>query len=740
MQSQAHNEVPFFVPSCQVCQAQDETLKLVSYPFVFSVIFATFQRAFAGIFCAKHQRRYHLLASLITSTVGWFGIPFGFFLTPLTLFKLASGGIVNTKESLHGLNLIAEKKLQAGDTKGAMRCLEEYLKFQDDADIREKLTRLYSQNRNTVDTDVTEAVWQFLIVSVLLLASVVTGFLIGSFDVLTVVLLSPIMGESGSIFVAILSWLPTVTMLFFEVLLIRFLLRWTLYKGRITSIFLGNVLAISSVILAFYSILQGQSILRNLQGLFTFFSMSTRDGIFALRSILTHGGVDVLINNFYQGDLPGLIFGILFVAGTFLALYVGVETATQTAHWQNRLAQVRQGMAVETSYSPMPAWIALSSIVLGILFINVLLYPTNYVNIERAYWELTYGLSELDQNHYDKAADHFDQAVDLWPDSVTNHTSLAVAYAWQYKYEQAIQELDTSLTFDPANSYTHFMRGYSLTGQAKFSEALEEYKLVSELQPDWGLPHAELATLYYMLDQKQLEDKEIQTALDYEKDDGQTSTAIAAYYLYTLDFELAEKHMLRAIETSNSPNDYLYLARIYISQSKFDQAEQAIQEASTQGADPVDIYLARIMSAEFQNDLDTASSILIQAMQLYPDDSDLLSESSYILFYQNQIEKSAADAEKALALNPYDSQGHVQMAFAYHAQGKPDDALVAAQKAIALYPKYDRAHYILGLCYMDLDRKEEAIREFETFLAQYWERPLAKEHKENAVMYLEQLK
>jgi tetratricopeptide (TPR) repeat protein len=740
MQSQADNDVPFFVPSCQVCQSQDESLKVISYPFVFSVIFATFQRAFSGVFCAKHQRRYHLLASLITSTVGWFGVPFGFFLTPLTLFKLARGGIVHTNESVQVLNLLAEKRLQAGDTKGAIGSLEEYLKFQDNADIREKLTRLYSQNRNTVDTDITESVWQLLMVSGLLIISLVTGFLVGSFDILLVLLTSPIMGENGSIFVAILSWLPTVVMLFFEVLLIRFLLRWTLYKGRIASIFLGIVLAIGSEIFAFYSVLQGQSILRNLEGLFMFFSISTTDGIFALRSLLTHGGVDVLINNFDQNDLSSTIFGILFAAATFLALYAGIEVAVQTARWQNRLAQLRQGVAVETSSPPTFAWIALSSIVLGILFINFLVYPANYVNVEKAYWEISYGLSELDQSHYDKAAQHFSQVVDLWPDSVTGHTYLGAAYSWQHKYEQSMKELDLSLNLDPMNTYAHFMRAYNLTEQANFSEALEEYKFVSESQPEWGLPHADMANLYYMLDQTALADEEIQIALNYEKDDSQTSSSIAAYYIQTLDFKSAESHMLKALETSTSPNDYLYLADIYISQSKFDKADQAIQEASRQGADPVGIYLAKITNAEFQNDLDTASSILAEAMELYPNESDLLSESSYILFHQNQIVKSVEDAERAVEINPYDSLGYVQMAFAYHAQGKFNDALVAAQKAITLYPKYDRAHYILGLCYMDLDRKEEAIREFETFLTQYWERPLAKEYKENAVLYLEQLK
>ncbi|HEY6022301.1 MAG TPA: hypothetical protein VIY48_21325, partial [Candidatus Paceibacterota bacterium] len=261
MQNQAQNEVSFFAPVCQVCKSQDESLRAVSYPLIFSVVFATFRRAFSGVFCAKHQRRYHILASLITSLFGWLGIPFGFIWTPFTLLKLARGGIVNVEESLQILNLVADKQLRTGDTKGAIRCLEESLKFQDNAEIRGKLTRLYSQSRNTTDVYLSGPIRQFLVVSILLAAAVMSGLTVGLLETLIIYLLSPFVGGSNSIFVAILSWLPTVTLLFLEVLFVRFMLRWTLQKGRITSTTLGTVLAVCSTFLASYSILAGQAIL-----------------------------------------------------------------------------------------------------------------------------------------------------------------------------------------------------------------------------------------------------------------------------------------------------------------------------------------------------------------------------------------------------------------------------------------------------------------------------------------------
>ncbi|MEJ2757993.1 MAG: hypothetical protein P8046_05860, partial [Anaerolineales bacterium] len=74
--------------SCQECGIKDETLRLVSYPYVVSLIIVTFRRVFQGVYCDKHANRYYYLAVFITMTVGWLGIPFGFLFAPLTLASL----------------------------------------------------------------------------------------------------------------------------------------------------------------------------------------------------------------------------------------------------------------------------------------------------------------------------------------------------------------------------------------------------------------------------------------------------------------------------------------------------------------------------------------------------------------------------------------------------------------------------------------------------------------------------
>ncbi len=740
MENIANNDLPVWTPVCQACKTRDETLRVVAYPFVVSILVMTFQRAFSGIFCKKHQRRYHLLASLITSTVGWLGIPFGFIMTPITLLKLARGGITNDQQNIQLLTAIAEKKLSEGDTQGAIRCFEECIKLQEVPEIRDRLVRLYAIHRIPADVNGLETVWKFISVPTLFLVASMTGLFIGLLDVLLASLLSPLYGESGSIFIAILSWLPTVIMIFFEVLIIRATLRWTLSRNKRTTILFGSILAYVATFLAFYSILQGQALLRNIYGLAMFFSLSSKDGIFAIRSMLTHGGVDVLVNNFNQGDLAGIIFAVLFIAGICLSILVGLEMVLHIVKGQGCLFRIHEALSMEAESSSVFAWGALSLILLGLVLFLALVFPGKYVNIESTYQEVSLGTTEMDQNHYDAALDHFKAVASAWPDSVTSHLYLGLGYAGQEKYDQASDELDTGLSLDANSTFAHMFKAYVLARQSKFSEAVDEYEFVVEAQPTWGFPHANLAGLYYLLDKTEEEHQEIQQALTYEDTEGQTYSSIAGYYFVTRDFTKAEEYYLKAVKLTNDPTDYLSLAEVYAAQRNFDRAEKLINEAARLGTDPVKLYLAKINLAEFQNQFDRASSLITEAISSYPDKSDLYCEKSFIEFQQGHINTAMADAQKAMDLNPYNSQAYVELAYAYHSQGKFEEAMEMAQKAVAVIPKYDRAYYILGLSYMDLGMKEEAIVEFENFLKVYWERPYVKESKENVLIYLEQLK
>ncbi|MFT3892340.1 MAG: tetratricopeptide repeat protein [Anaerolineales bacterium] len=740
MENQVVSGAPLWTPECSVCKKKDETLRVVAYPYVVSIVVMSFRRAFSGIYCRKHQRWYHLLASLITSTVGWLGIPFGFVMTPIALLNLARGGIMNTEANIKLLTAVADKKVSEGDSMGAVRCLEECLKLKEDPQIRSRLVQMYQVHRASTRTHDSETLWQILGVPLLILTSALVGLVIGLLDLLLAYLLSPLFPAEGSIFIAIASWLPTVTMIFMGIVFVRAVLRWTLNKNGRISLLLGNILAITATFSTFYSFLEGQAVIRNLQGFLTIFAFSFSDFLFAIRSVLSHGGVDVLINNFMQGDAPSVISTALLIAGIALSLFVNMEMVTQMTSGQRRITQLRELLSMNIENPIIFAWGTFGFMFLGLILFLAVAFPGRYVNVEAAYQKISLGMAELDQYHPEKAIVHFQGVQESWPNSAMSRIFTGISYSYQDKYDKGLQEIEKGLELDPSSSIGHLFRGYILIARSEFDEAIDEHKIVIQAQPNWGLPHASLATLYYEIDKVEEAEQEIQQAILYSKEDSQALSTIAAYYFARLDFKQAETYALRAIELSNTPSDHLYLVRIYLAEGKNSQAQGFLEEAEKLGADPIEIYKAKINLAEYRLDMDTAASLVAEALKLWPEDSDLYSEKSFIALRQGHIETAIADAEKALTLNPYNSFAYVDLAYAYHADGKVEEAIAAAKKAIPGSPLYDRGHYILGVCYMEKGLKEEAVKEFETFLKLYWDRPIAREEKSNAETYLKQLK
>jgi hypothetical protein len=280
------------IPSCAVCGRQDETLRAVIYPYVISLILMTFRREFNGVWCKKHRNLKLFLASLITSTIGWIGLPFGIILAPITLFKLARGSDQHTSMSFRILRELAEHRLNSGDTEGAVRCLEAALQVQDDDGVRERLSELYRMRLPTHDDDKKHP--QAIPIIVLLLGAAALGAVIGILDYMTI-FPSP-RGEATwgvSTYVTIISWITLVAPAFVGGLVLRLSVERTLTRLNCHRKLFAIGLALLSACLALYSLLAGRTIAMYVDTLLDWGPAfeSTRAAILTSGAVLTRGGV-----------------------------------------------------------------------------------------------------------------------------------------------------------------------------------------------------------------------------------------------------------------------------------------------------------------------------------------------------------------------------------------------------------------------------------------------------------------
>jgi tetratricopeptide (TPR) repeat protein len=740
MQENIISSEPVYVPECQVCRVQDETLRVISLPYVVSIVFMTFQRSFDGIYCKKHRRLYHFLASLITSLAGWLGIPFGFVFTPIALYTLAQGGKSDPRVNFELQNRLANKKLMSGDVPGAMRCMEESLRFADDLNMRQKLQRLYQTNmpQSTVSTSVP---WLFAGVIGVMLASTLAGVITGILDVIPLYLLGSLYGSSDSIFVAILSWVPLVVAIFFSILWIRSLIGAVIRKNKITSALYGVVLALIAAFVFLYQTLQSIAFLSNIYRLLNTFGYSVMDGLFAIRTILLTGGVQMLMNNLKYGELSSFIFMALLFSGFGLCVYACVKAALESQKWQARLAEIRNSVAApDTDHSTVWMWLPHGIMFFAFVMFAALLYPGKIVNVEEAFFKSELALDHINKFEYDQALIEFENSSAIWPGAVITHVNLALGYSYTRQFDAAMSEIQAAREISPDNMVANLMAGFVHISLGEYQTAITDLKTVIEQDQASGLAHAHLANLYYLVDEIELSEEELQTALKYVNGDAQTNSAVAGYYFQRRDLDMAVYHTLESIRMGNSSQEYLSLSRLYLYQGDVVQAETAIEAAMELGVDPVELYIAQSNLAQYKGDLAESESILLDALDKYSDNSDLLSDLSFVHFQMARTEKALQEAERAIETNPYNGVSYVELAYAYEKQGRLEEALSAAQKGVIFLPKYDRSHYILGLIYMDMDMKVEAVREFELFEDLYIDRIYVRENMELAREYLEQLK
>lgn len=345
--------------SCQVCGDQDQTLRLVSYPFVFSLIVITFRRMFQGVYCSRHANRYFVLAVIITLSVGWLGIPFGVIFTPITLFNLFTSEkrlrVANAKLLLE----IAKAKQEKGDLEQAAVFYKEavWLDHKEIGNLpKRQITAILAQTEN--NPFITQV---FSLISGIAAAWLI-GFLIGLVDGLVSSPFNQLQGQV-SFLVIIFSYFPLVLMLYFGGFILARYIRRMLERTQISNALVGRVFAGIASLTAFYAILTGHLFFYVQSN--TTMAASLVDMIRVNGLLLVHGGWLSVLGLFETGSTADLLFFVIVIFGFMAFLWLGLDWAGQTVHLRSALEENQE---IDPPHSGV--WVAASALlIVGVLVI-----------------------------------------------------------------------------------------------------------------------------------------------------------------------------------------------------------------------------------------------------------------------------------------------------------------------------------------------------------------------------------
>jgi hypothetical protein len=248
---------PDSTPACTVCGRQDETVRSVVYPFVISVVVITFRRALSGTLCAKHRLQKQSLATLLTASLGWIGIPFGFIYTPGALFKLARGGDQPAGINADNLLSIADHKLRQNDPEGALKCYEESLKFRQDETALSRIKQIRENSPAAREGTKTSGLKTYL---GMIFKAFLIGIVIGILDQIFTHLMAPLLNYSENLLVVFFSWVPFLVLVALGAILLVQFIEDSLSKVGVPKKGRFATLAILAGFLCVYGIMHGSAI------------------------------------------------------------------------------------------------------------------------------------------------------------------------------------------------------------------------------------------------------------------------------------------------------------------------------------------------------------------------------------------------------------------------------------------------------------------------------------------------
>jgi tetratricopeptide (TPR) repeat protein len=168
--------------------------------------------------------------------------------------------------------------------------------------------------------------------------------------------------------------------------------------------------------------------------------------------------------------------------------------------------------------------------------------------------------------------------------------------------------------------------------------------------------------------------------------------------------------------TAEAPGDleaWTALGDVYRSMERYPEAadaySQAIKAVPVPGAKNWQLYYARAIAEQQSNDWPAAEVDLQKALNLSPDEPDVLNNLGYSWVEKKQnIPKALVMLEKARTLRPFDGYIVDSVGWAYYRLGKYDDAAKTLLNAVLLVPGDPTINEHLGDAYWRVGKRLDA--------------------------------
>src|SRR5437870_5492234 len=322
-----------------------------------------------------------------------------------------------------------------------------------------------------------------------------------------------------------------------------------------------------------------------------------------------------------SGSLMGLYVGLVLAYGsvsyinahigmdTVKRILTGVVTASTLLHfyydgfiWKVRERSTRQSLGLAGGTAdvtlggvlPSWAWHGLKWVAVFVLPLGALWFWQIHLaipEVQRQAWVVAdvpigakphfdYGSALQKEGRLEEAVEQYNIALQFNPKDAKAHTSLAVALTGQSKFDAAVPHMETALRLEPNNGEFHLVYATLLQRIGHNDEAALHFEAATRLKPDSAEAHYSYAAFLAGLGKNDEYIAELQRVLQLRPDYPYAELRLADALFAKGDLEGAKLHYLAALRTEPKLTvAYNNLGKLYLTQGQISQAVVQFSEA-----------------------------------------------------------------------------------------------------------------------------------------------------------------
>jgi tetratricopeptide (TPR) repeat protein len=241
-----------------------------------------------------------------------------------------------------------------------------------------------------------------------------------------------------------------------------------------------------------------------------------------------------------------------------------------------------------------------------------------------------------------------------------------------------------------------FTYGAAFSQRGYFDQAIKEFSLALETNPDYAEVHYNLGTLYLKQGKPDEARRHLERAVELRHEYPDALNNLGLLAAQAGDASAAIRYFQQAIDQRPDYALAFYnLGNIYRREQHFDEAKQALERAVALAPDDPEVNYGIGMLYAQLNDTDRALKYWQQALQLRPDYPEVLNNLGVLFVRQGRTEEAQEQFQKAIHVAVDFDQPYLNLARLYMAQGEKTRAREVLQQWLARHPEHAVAKSML---------------------------------------------